>query len=910
MRTSRYFPNRQALTTWFESSGLPAQALTTIERLRDSDPERRPKGPNNVKGFYSSAKNGCAIGYESHTNELPTGLEFEYDPDVVEYHSQKGKVKLIYLDATGKKVGVLTTPDFFVLRRNGAGFVECKTEDKLVELAESMPNRYVRQADGSWRCPPGEDAAAKLGLTYEIRSSAGINRVLTRNLQFFDDYFRRDYPALGAKVVDALRTAVKESQGICYADLAAQLDGKVSVDNLNYAIATGVVYADYGKTLMVDQRELKIFTDSALAAIHAAEGAPAEPVGAGLAPVTVAPTAKVVMNRVVHTIIDVTPDVVTLRTDAGAKSYHKPSDFDQRVASGQIRGFAAPDKVAAEIQKRIATAEPWMMEVALVRWQKIQPLLLPKKKGAKARSVPRSVRRWLASYRKALENYGNGFIGLFPKPLTGNTEPKLEPAVIELMNEFIIKKLETKENRSASHVHGQFRLECEKRDLLCPSLNTFMAHVRSRPVAEHVEKTLGPRPGEKRRKFIYFLDSTSPVHGDRPWEICHIDHTQLDIEVVCSQTGQNLGRPWFTILVDAFTRRILAISVSFSPPSSVSCMKVLRNCVKRHNRLPHFLVVDNGKEFESVYFEALLANFSLHKKSRPPGRPRYGSFLERIFGTVNTRFLHNLLGNTQLMKNAREVTKSVDPKRSARWTLEALTYELSRFCFEVYDTVEHPLHGLTPREAYAQGMELYGKRSHTLIAYNYLFEVLTLPTTKSGRAKVHHQKGVHINYLDYWCRELESPGLHGQSVPVRYDPDNAMEAHVFVCGEWRVCISRNAYEFMGRTTRSIEMAAEELRKQKSAHAKKRSLTAHQIAVYMKEVAETEAVLQERARELASRAACRLLMGENVVMSSASPAAGPTSPSNVEKFPDQKPPVESGRGLPADVDEECTVTVEE
>jgi len=37
------------------------------------------------------------------------------------------------------------------------------------------------------------------------------------------------------------------------------------------------------------------------------------------------------------------------------------------------------------------------------------------------------------------------------------------------------------------------------------------------------------------------LELTTPRHGDRPFHICHIDDTELDIELVCSHTGQNLG---------------------------------------------------------------------------------------------------------------------------------------------------------------------------------------------------------------------------------------------------------------------------------------------------------------------------------------------------------------------------------
>jgi putative transposase len=88
-----------------------------------------------------------------------------------------------------------------------------------------------------------------------------------------------------------------------------------------------------------------------------------------------------------------------------------------------------------------------------------------------------------------------------------------------------------------------------------------------------------------------------------------------------------------TLLVDAFSRRILAMYLTFDPPSYRSCMMVLRDCVRRHARLPQFVVVDGGREFESTYFETLLARYECTKKTRPPAKARFGSLVERLFGT-------------------------------------------------------------------------------------------------------------------------------------------------------------------------------------------------------------------------------------------------------------------------------------
>ena len=143
-----------------------------------------------------------------------------------------------------------------------------------------------------------------------------------------------------------------------------------------------------------------------------------------------------------------------------------------------------------------------------------------------------------------------------------------------------------------------------------------------------------------------------------------------------------------TLLTDAFSRRILAVHLTFDPPSYRSCMMVLRECVRRHSRLPQIVVVDGGREFQSTYFEALLARYEIIKKTRPPAKPRFGSVCERLFGTANTQFLHNLKGNTQLATRVRQMTHSMNPKGQAVWPIEDLHERLTEYAYEVYETID------------------------------------------------------------------------------------------------------------------------------------------------------------------------------------------------------------------------------
>jgi putative transposase len=104
---------------------------------------------------------GRTIQFESHRNELAAILEMEHDPEVVEFYDQPTPIRLDYRTATGKAVGALHTPDYFVLGRASAEWVECQTEERLLKLAARQPNRFhFDEAERAWRCPPGEAYAA------------------------------------------------------------------------------------------------------------------------------------------------------------------------------------------------------------------------------------------------------------------------------------------------------------------------------------------------------------------------------------------------------------------------------------------------------------------------------------------------------------------------------------------------------------------------------------------------------------------------------------------------------------------------------------------------------------------------------------------------------------------------------
>lgn len=115
--------------------------------------------------------------------------------------------------------------------------------------------------------------------------------------------------------------------------------------------------------------------------------------------------------------------------------------------------------------------------------------------------------------------------------------------------------------------------------------------------------------------------------------------------------------------------------------------------------------MDRGPEFGSVAFDPLCAACSIDKLERPPGRPKFGSTVERLFSTVNTQLVHVLSGNTQLLKNPGAMSRDVDPRPDALWRLTQLDALVRRLLFEVCPRQPHKgLDGMTPHARFEHGL--------------------------------------------------------------------------------------------------------------------------------------------------------------------------------------------------------------
>lgn len=840
------------LAEWCERNNLSESARKVIELIRNSEPSRHVQsGRGSVSGRYPSKKMERTIQFESHRNELAAIFEYEHEKTVREFYDQPSRIKLDYEGSNGKHIGVLHTPDFFVIRENAAGWEECKTEEELERLAAHNPNRYYKDEEGKWRCPPGEAYAEQYGFYYLVRTGKDINWTYQRNINFIEDYLRADAPQISEESRLIVCDLVSTLPNITLQELYLKTYGQASRDDVHLLIAVEEIYIDLHVSLLCEPERVHVFPDKGKAiAFTNAIQKPAPSAIDNLRFFDFSKTNEIVWDDHVWSVLNVGETMIGLLGESQEFKEIPFAVFEELVKRGRITGHithTSTPSLPPEAMEILIKSGKAALEEANRRAEIVQSYLRFELKVSDA-VHPRTLRDWVAAYRLAEAKFGCGYIGLIPKPRPGNSNTRLDQATITLLGNFIENDYETLKQKRKYEVYGAYLRACEKEAISPASYKTFCKAIKRRSHFEQVTKRQGRRAAYPHKPFYWNLDQTTPRHGDRPFEIAHIDHTLLDEEFVCSYTGRKLGRALASIMTDAFSRRFLAVYVTFDPPGYRSCMMLIRECVRRFGRLPQTVVVDGGKEFESTYFETLLARYECTKKTRPPAESRFGSVCERLFGTLNTRFLNNLQGNTQIMRNVRQVTKSVNPKNHAIWTLGSFYTRFKEFAYEVYDTIDHPALGCTPREMFALGMRQSGNRSSRIIPYTEDFLMFTLPTTAKGTAKVCAGRGVKINGIYYWAEAFRDPQVERSSVEVRYDPFDAGIAYAFVRGAWIKCHSEYYSTLRNRSEREIKIATEELRGRRKLHSRRFNVTAKKLAEFLESVEAEEQLLTHRLRD--------------------------------------------------------------
>lgn len=836
----------------FELLQLPEPGRARIRHIRDN-PQSRAVRSNKASGKtrYAGIKMPFAIEAEAISTEYVRFVQLDHDDETLEYYPQPPALKISYAapDRT-QRITTYTTPDNLRITSSQFVFEECKREEELERLAKAQPGRYQRDASGRWRSPPAEVAAAEFGCTYVIRSSAENNWALHENLELLKDFYIGAPVEVDPAIEEEMRHRLSQVGWISLFDLVRR-EPALPADALYALIAARRLFFPITAMRLADQENAFVFRDEATYRAREAMMWTRQPRGKAVElglrieagsvfdwdgacwQVLNDGSEQLTLKRLAshghrEAIAELTRDSMLDLVRAGRITLHQSSAPSVLLPEGQEMLLLA---TTPELQEAV-----WKLEVLKGHAEPV--------KNPFARRKTRAVKYWKKYFREAEIRYGNGFIGLLPKR-GGNRKPRSSPASLALAEEVIAADWESSRRKWRTMSWGRYSLLAKEQGLDPVSYRYFCMMVKARGGHRPSVTRVGEKAAYNQEPHYLELEWTTPRHGTHPWHICHIDHTPLPLKFVHSKLAVIVATIWLTILTDGNTRKVLAYYLSFDSPSYRSCMMVIRDCVRRHNRVPQILVCDQGSDFMSTYFETLLAMLGITKRERRAGKARAGSVCERIFNTSQEQFVKRLMGSTDLVeKHFRAISAEVDPLRHAVWTMERFDHGLESYLDEVYHQNHHATLGMSPNAAWALGLRSHGSRSHRLIPYDQTFLIHTCPGVRKGTAKV-TAAGIKINYRWFTCPAFWEPGVLGSTVEARFDPFNGGVAYARIGGRWHTCYSEFNGVFADRSERTVRLITERLRLQDRQAGQKLPINAERVALFLAQREQDEAVARQQ-----------------------------------------------------------------
>lgn len=585
--------SKNELEELFDRLGTPEPGRAMIRKARKQAPVRKVRSNrSNLITRYPSQKMQRVIETESHTVEFAAMLQYECDPGICEYFAQPMEVDEVLLLPSGKRDRLQHFPDFLLVSPEGFAVEEWREEVRLLNLALKRPDRFIREEDG-WRFPMAEDYFAERGISYRLRSADELPRQYIQNLNFLRTYFEASFPAPEPRELEVLKQAFRDRAFLYLRELLD--DPGLTPDLVYKAIADRLVAFNLLHDNLGETDRVSVYRDEPTMQFIQKSMAPAVGLPKERLDGSVQPGGRMVLDKREYEILFVDGDKVAASC-AGAKHEFSLNIVERLHQQGQLKLFANSLNAQGNQvdSSKLENYSPAELDSALERARWLEQAALDPD------SVPRS-RRTLQRYEQAMRLAGDSVLernlALVPKhSLKGNHLRKIPGEVLDLISKVIKEHYNTPKNISQSNAYLLFCGECESIRKPPCSMKTFAKEIRN---LASTRQRMGKRMAYQEGRFVHYLHIKEEVHGVRPFQIVHIDHTELQILLCLPNSKESLGRAWLTLAMDAESRAVVGFYLTFDPPSYRSCMMVMRDIVRRHGRLAR-IVQDHVKSSENL----------------------------------------------------------------------------------------------------------------------------------------------------------------------------------------------------------------------------------------------------------------------------------------------------------------------
>jgi putative transposase len=438
--------------------------------------------------------------------------------------------------------------------------------------------------------------------------------------------------------------------------------------------------------------------------------------------------------------------------------------------SGAVQSTPAEEQTRAAESPGLAALSESARQLALDRFGVLRRCLedgVPLAEVARQHGLQlRRLQRWMRAYRR------QGLSGLARKPYPDRGHPTLSGPLQQLIEGLALRR----PRLSCAAVHREVVAVANEHGWPAPSYDTVYSVTRRLNPALVTLAHHGAKVYADRYDLLYRREAS------RSNEMWQADHTPLDMRVL-DERGRP-ARPWLTIVLDDYSRAVAGYALSLHDPSSIQTALALRQAIWRKGDahwsvcgIPDTFYTDHGSDFTSRHLEQVAADLHMALVFSIAGKPRGRGKVERIFESINQRFLCHQPG----------YSPAGAPTGRAVLTLPELDARLRTFLVETYNQRAHSETGVAPQVRW----EADGFLPRLPDSLEQL-DLLLLTVAKPRRV---HEDGIHFQGFRYI--DLTLAAYVGEDVTIRYDPRDMAEVRVYF-GEDFLCRAINP-ELAGET---------------------------------------------------------------------------------------------------------------
>ncbi len=280
-----------------------------------------------------------------------------------------------------------------------------------------------------------------------------------------------------------------------------------------------------------------------------------------------------------------------------------------------------------------------------------------------------------------------------------------KPRLIEVQDEFR-RKLRAK-NEELRRIGAD--------PLVRPTDETMRLWIKDAECYDRYKVRHGKRAAGRR-----FRGQNRAIQARRPLEYVMFDHTRVDAWAnVVDEDGKTITqeRPWLMLVVDVFSRVILAAILTYEPPSIYTVVMGLKQLVRPKDFLPpdlrrfknfadfwgkpSFVIVDRAWENTGTALRTMCGSVGIRIIWAPVRTPEFKCHVEHGFHLLNSIYWHRLPSGIphkpHIMKQL-----DLDPQKNADRNIQqmndGLWYAIRKHAFRVNDGL-----GMPPARAWQEG---------------------------------------------------------------------------------------------------------------------------------------------------------------------------------------------------------------